>query len=163
MSATTDNIMNRVIDWVNNRLRVDATLSQSANIIGKVGIDQTTPGTTNATTDSGAAWTSSFGVSGESVTSADATSTPLVITDAPTSGQKIVLDDIEISSAVQTLITVRTTTSNKILGRYRLPADGTIQVTTRGKKKSLTADKTLEVISSAAGNIYVGACYHSEV
>lgn len=115
-----------------------------------------------STLDAGPSWTSKSGVNGETVTSANATSTPLVVTDAPATGQKIVLDDIEISSDTKTLVTLRTTTGNKKLGQYRIPADGFLQVTTRGKKKAPTANQTLEVITADAANIYVTATYHSE-
>jgi hypothetical protein len=113
--------------------------------------------------DNGPAWTSVFGVLGEAVSSANASSTPLIITDAPTTGQKIVLDDIEISVDTAMTVTLRTTTGNKVLGKYYLPANGTIQVTTRGRKKAPTANQTLEVLTSASGNVSVCAVYHSEV
>ena len=45
------------------------------------------------TSDSGPSWTQVFGVSGARFTSADA-STAAAVTDAPTSGQKLVIDDI---------------------------------------------------------------------
>ena len=114
------------------------------------------------TFDNGPAWKSVFGVSGEAVSSANASSTPLVITDAPTTGQKIVLDDIEISVDTAMTVTLRTTTGNKVLGKYYLPANAVIQITTRGKKKAPTANQTLEVLTSVAGNISVCATYHSE-
>lgn len=114
------------------------------------------------TKDNGPQWTSVFGVAGETVTSADATSTPLVITDAPTTSQKIVLDDVEISVDTAMLVTLRTSTGNKKLGQYRMAANSTIQITTRGRKKAPTINQTLEVLTSAAGNIHVTATYHSE-
>lgn len=114
------------------------------------------------TVDGGPFWTSVFGVSGQAVSSANASSTPLVITDAPTAGEKIVLDDVEISVDTAMTVTLRTTTGNKVLGKYYLPANGTIQVTTRGQKKAPTANQTLEVLTSVAGNISVCATYHSE-
>lgn len=123
--------------------------------------NESTDGRIN-TNDGGPAWASSFGVSGEVVTSADATSTPLVITDAPTSGQKIVLDDLEITSEVETIITLRTTSGNKVLGKYAIAENQTLQITTRGKKKAPAANQTLEVLAADAGNIHVGASYHSE-
>lgn len=113
--------------------------------------------------DNGPAWTSVFGVSGEAVSSADASSTPLVITDAPTTGQKIVLDDVEISVDTAMTVTLRTTTDGKVLGKYYLPANGTIQITTRGRKKAPTANQTLEVLASVSGSVSVCATYHSEV
>ena len=112
--------------------------------------------------DNGPAWTSVFGVSGEAVSSANASSTPLVITDAPTTGQKIVLDDVEISVDTAMTVTLRTTTGVKKLGVYYLPANSVIQITTRGRKKAPTANQTLEVLTSVAGNISVCACFHSE-
>ena len=115
-----------------------------------------------SSSDTGPSWTSVFGVSGETVASANASSTPLVITDAPTTGQKIVLDDLEISVDTAMLVTLRTTTGQKVLGKYYMAANSAIQITTRGKKKAPTADQTLELLTSASGNIVATATYHSE-
>jgi hypothetical protein len=112
--------------------------------------------------DHGEGWAGKFGVANETVTSADASGTPLVITDAPGAANRIVLTDLEISVAAAMTVTVRTTTGVKVLGKYYLPANGTLQITTRSKKKTPTVNQTLEVITSAAGAISVGACYYFE-
>ncbi|CAN5418371.1 hypothetical protein BH11PLA2_BH11PLA2_32480 [soil metagenome] len=114
------------------------------------------------TQDSGPAWTSSFGVAGEVVTSANVTSTALVVTDAPATGKKLCLDDLELSVDGATMITLRTTTGLEVLGVYPFAAAGFLQVTTRGKKNAAAADDTLEIISSTAVNVWAGANYHSE-
>ena len=53
-------------------------------------------------------------------------------------------------------------TTGTVLASIYLPANGSAQITPRGKLKLATADKKLQVITSAAGNIAVTAFYHSE-
>ena len=129
---------------------------------GIVSVQGIANGTPVPSSDAGPSWVSSLGVSGETVTSTNASSTPLVITNAPTTGQKISLDDIEISVDTAMTVTLRTTTGNKVLGKYYMGAASTLQITTRGKKKAPTINQTLEVLTSVPGNISVTANYHSE-
>lgn len=147
-------------------------------IIGKVGIDQTTPGTTNgvqinaalpagtnaigSTKDGGTAFTTSLGVTGACITSADQSAAVASITDAPTSGQKIVIDDILFSSDTALRLDFSEETSGTILFSVYTSAGSSGQFTPRGKLKLATADKKLQWRASAAGNIAVTPLYHSE-
>ncbi len=115
-----------------------------------------------AASDAGPSWRGSQGVSGETVESADAHVTPLVITDAPSTGQKIALDDLEISVDTAMKVTIRTTTGHKKVGVYFLSPNNTLQITTRGKKRAQAIDQTLEALTSVSGNIAITANYHSE-
>ena len=114
--------------------------------------------------DSGPAWISKWGVSGSPFTSADQHSAVASVTDAPTSGKKLCIDDLIISVDTTMSVTFKEETSGTVIaGPYYLWANsGPIQVTTRGKLKLPTADKKLQVITSVAGNIMVQASYHSE-
>ena len=194
------------------KLAIDTTasnvlLTAGTAIAGKVGIDQTTPGTTNkvsigsdgtvtllsgtagigkltansgvdigdvdvtsiaagtnvigGTRDAGPSWTTVWGVSGAAVVSADMTSAAAV-TDAPTGGQKICLDDIVISAAVAMNVLVEEQTSGTDLFKIYIPANGTVQITPRGKMKLATADKYVTCKASVAGAITVTCTYHSE-
>ncbi len=124
---------------------------------------QVTDSTPLPTDDSGPAWADSLGVSGAPVTSADASSTPLVITDAPTSGEKIVLTALFVSVDAAMTLSLRTTTDHAVMGKFILPAGGPpCQLTPRGKWKSPGANRTLELLASVSGNIYCTPIYHSE-
>ena len=114
------------------------------------------------TSDSGPSWTQVFGVSGAVVTSADA-STATAVTDAPTSGQKLCIDDIMFSvgsTAMQVDFEIETAGTNFLT--FYCAANTSYQFTPRGKLKLPTADKKLMVDTSAAGNISVTVFYHSE-
>lgn len=112
--------------------------------------------------DGGAAWLPKLGVSGATAQSANASVTPLVITDAPDTDKRIVLDDLELSVDTDMKVTLRTTTDQVIIGVYFMPANSAIQITTRGKKRAPATGRTLEVLTSVAGNVAVTALYHSE-
>lgn len=112
--------------------------------------------------DNGPGWTQVFGVSGAVFTSADA-STAAAVTDAPTGGQKLVIDDIIFSvgsTAMQVDFEIETAGTNFLT--FYCAADTSYQFTPRGKFKLPTADKKLMVDTSAAGNIAVTVWYHSE-
>ncbi len=154
------------------------SVAAGSAIIGKVGIDQTTPGTTNgvqinaalpagtnalgSTKDGGTAFTTSLGVSGARITSADQSAAVASITDAPTSGQKIVIDDILFSSDTALRLDFSEETSGTILFSVYTSAGSSGQFTPRGKLKLATSDKKLQWRASAAGNIAVTPLYHSE-
>lgn len=119
--------------------------------------------TIGATLDAGPSWTSVWGVSGVPFTSADQHSAVASVTDVPTSGQKLCIDDLIFSTDTAMNVTFKEETSGTVVfGPWYLPANTTIQVTPRGKKKLPTANKKLQVITSVAGNITVQAGYHSE-
>lgn len=146
------------------KINMPDALPAGTNNIGDVDILSIAAGTNTigATKDAGPAWTSAFGVSSTRVTSADATGI-VAVTDAPTSGQKIVLVDIIVSvGATAMLVDVQEETSTtKLLSLY-MAANSTVQITPRGKLKLATADKKVCIDTSAAGNVAVTAFYYSE-
>ena len=142
-----------------------AALSSGGGI--KVGVVDALPTGTNtigATQDAGPAWTSVFGVAGVPFTSADQHSAVASVTDAPTSGQKLVITDLIVSVDTAMSVTFKEETSGTVIfGPWYCSANsGPMQITLRSKKKLPTADKKLQVITSVAGNITVSAGYFSE-
>lgn len=151
-------------------------LMAGTNLIGKVGIDQVTANANEVvvksitaganvigtTKDGGPSWTTVLGVSGAAVVSADATGNPAV-TDAPTSGQKIVVDDIMVSSDTAMNIIFSEETSGTVFLKVFIPANGFYQITPRSKIKLATANKKLMADASVAGNVAITVLYHSEL
>lgn len=114
--------------------------------------------------DNGPHWTSVHGVTSVPFASADATSI-VSVTDAPTSGLKLVITDLFVSvgATAMNLIFKCETSAAIIAGPFYLAANTTQQFTPRSKGwKLATVDKKLQVIASAAGNIMVDAHYYSE-
>jgi hypothetical protein len=118
--------------------------------------------TLGATQDAGAAWTSVWGVSGAPFTSADAHSAAAAVTDAPTSGQKLVITDIVVSVDTAMSVTFTCETTAAVIAKFYMAANGVAQISTRSKRKLATADKKLMVQTSVAGNIVVNVGYYSE-
>jgi hypothetical protein len=116
------------------------------------------------TKDDGPNWTTVWGIVGVPFTSADQHSAAASVTDAPTSGQKIVVDDLIFSTDTAMNVTFKCETSGTVVtGPFYVPANFAGQLTTRSKGwKLATADKKLQVITSVAGNIMVHVGYHSE-
>lgn len=115
------------------------------------------------TTDGGASWTSVLGVTSYAFTSADAT-TAAAVTDAPTTGQKLVITDIIASSdTAMFLLFHEESTAGNLFFKVFIPANGTVQITPRGKVKLTTVNKKLMVDASAAGNIAITVLYYSEI
>jgi hypothetical protein len=114
------------------------------------------------TKDAGPAWTSVFGVSGARFASADASAADAAVTDAPASGQKLVITDVLISAAAAMLVDIKEESAANPIASIYLPASGTYQWTPRSKTKLATADKKLMIRTSAAGAIRVTAHYYSE-
>jgi hypothetical protein len=141
-------------------LAISGTVVSSTTVTANQGTANATPWPTS---DAGPSWTSKYGVSGAAAVSANASSTPLVITDAPTSEQKIVLDDLILSVDTAMTLILRTTTGVVILAKFYLPANAVIQITPRGRIKAPTKNQTLELLASASGNIAATAVFHSEV
>lgn len=112
------------------------------------------------TYDGGPAWKSIFGVSGATFTSADQSASAAAVTDAPGTGQTLVIDDVEISVDTAMRVDLKEETSGTVVGSYYMAANTTIQLTPRGRKELATAAKKLTVQTSAAGNIRVTAIYH---
>lgn len=118
-------------------------------------------GTLNAA-DAATAFTTSLGVSGSRYTSADRSASAASVTDAPTSTQKLVITDCIISVDTAMRVDLKEETSGTVFFSIYLPANGSYSVVTRGKFKLATADKKLQVQTSAAGNIAVTCLYYSE-
>lgn len=112
--------------------------------------------------DAGPNWTSVFGVSGARYTSADRSASAASVTDAPTSTQKLVITDVLISVDTAMRVDLKEETSGTVIASIYLPANGSIQWTPRSKTKLATADKKLQVQTSAAGNVAVTAHFYSE-
>ena len=112
--------------------------------------------------DGGPAWTTVRGVGGVPVTLADMT-TATAVTDAPTTGQKLVIDDILVSTDTAMNVTfIEETSLTVIRGPIYLGANTTTQTTLRGLTKLPVANKKLMCEASVAGNITVEVGYHSE-
>lgn len=107
--------------------------------------------------DSGPSWT----VLRKNTTSADATG-GVDLTTAPTSTEKIVIDDLIVSVDTDMNISfTEETTGTEILKLY-LSANVPPQLTLRNGIKLDTADKKLKATASVAGNIAIFASWHSE-
>lgn len=116
--------------------------------------------------DAGPAQSMSHGVSGVPVTSADAQA-GVNVTDAPSSGKKIIITDLIISNrdSENTIeFTFKEETSGTVIaGPFAIKAEVTQQFTPRSDAWRLAvADKKLQVVTSVAGNIVVDAHYYSE-
>lgn len=94
---------------------------------------------------------------------ATSSATTTDITVAPTSGQKIYLDDCLISAdAAQTVSIVEEDAPGTIFAKVFIPANGTVQITLRDGIKAATANKKLRAITTTTANTSFTACYHSE-
>lgn len=109
------------------------------------------------TKDNGPFWT----VVRTYTTSADMT-TAAALTAAPTSGQKIVLDDIIISTDTAMNFSLQEETSATVFAKVYMAANSTVQLTPRDGFKTAVADKKFFGDASAAGNVAITALYHSE-
>lgn len=114
-----------------------------------------------ATKDAGPNWETSWGVGSDAFQSADAT-TPVAVTDAPASGQKLVIDDVFVSVDTDMKVELEEETSGDVLWALHMGANSYTQFTPRGKMQLSVADKKLFVDTDAAGNISVTISYHSE-
>lgn len=117
---------------------------------------------TSGIQDAHEGWASSYGVSGARYTSADRSASVASITDAPVSGKKLVITDVLVSVDTAMRVDLKEETSGTVIASIYLPANGTMQWTPRSKTKLATANKTLQVQTSAAGNVSVLAHYFSE-
>lgn len=95
------------------------------------------------------------------ISTADLT-TAADLTAAPTSGQKIVIDDLEVSSDTAMRIDLIEETSGTVVRSIYISSYAPTPLTTRGKFKLPTADKKLRVQASTTGNLRVFCLYHSE-
>lgn len=120
---------------------------------------QTLLGGTGALKDNHAGWTTIIGVSGGAVVSADLTSRT-VVTDAPAA--KLVITDIIVSVDTAMSVLFEEETSNTDILKIFIPANGTVQITPRGKLKLATTAKKLAATASVAGNISILVLGYSE-
>jgi hypothetical protein len=105
----------------------------------------------------------SHGVSGARFSSSNLSTAFSGITDAPTSGQKLVITDIIISTDADMRVDFATEgATGTILESIYMKAGDSANLTTRGKRKLPTADKKLMAKTSATGNITLNPYYYSE-
>jgi hypothetical protein len=105
---------------------------------------------------------SKWGVAGVPFTSADASSAASV-TDAPVTGQCLVIDEVLISSGAAISVTLKEETSGTVIyGPVYMAANSTVHLKMAGRRKLPTAGKKLQAQASGAGNVSVLASYHSE-
>ena len=118
--------------------------------------------TIGGTKDAGPLWTTVRGISGARFTSADQSAAVASITDAPTTGQKLVITDLLISSDTALRLDFNVESSATVIETVYMAAGETKQITLRSTWKLPTADKKLQVQASAAGNISLTPYYYSE-
>lgn len=115
-----------------------------------------------AARDMGPQWDSVYGVSGARYTSSDRSGSAASVTDAPTSGKRLVLTDVLIAVDTAMRVDLKEETSGTVIASIYMAANSAMQWTPRSKTKLATVDKKLQVQTSAAGNIAVTAHYYSE-
>lgn len=104
----------------------------------------------------------SLGVGGARFTSADQSGGVASITDAPTTGKKIVVTDLIISTAAAMRVDFKEETSGTVKFSVYMAANDTKTIQTNGKLKLDTVDKKLQIQTSAAGNISITPLWYSE-
>lgn len=146
---------------VNDAAMGEVAASPTANtVLGRLK-DLATALLTTGIKVNGHAWTSSLGITGAAFTSADQSAAAVAITDAPTSGQKLVIDSLLVSAgATAQLLTISEETSGTIIARIPVAINSGFEW--KPGFKLATADKKLMLRSSASGNVYATAVYHSE-
>lgn len=136
----------------------DATLSTKYVEASGAGSDADPFRYTRAAKDAGPNWTPSY----KTVSSADVSSA-VDATDAPTSGQKVYIDDLVVSvGSALTLTFTEETTGTVIFKGFFEANSGFESLTLRNGRKLITADKKLRVQASGAGNVFVHCSWHSE-
>jgi hypothetical protein len=152
----------------------DVVLNAGSALVGKVGIDQTTPGTTNgveinaalpagantigAVLDGGPAWTTTR----QYTTSADMSAAPADLTAAPGGGLKQVITDLLVVTDTDMVLTLTEETAGTVQMAIGLKAGVQFQFTPRGKWKLATAVKKLQGRTSVSGNIYITVMGYTE-
>jgi len=119
-------------------------------------------GSPEAVKDGGPGWESVFGVSGARFTSANQSASAASVTNAPTTGQKLVITDVLISVDTAMRVDLKEETSGTVLASLYLPANGTVQFTPRGKLKLATVNKKLQLQTTVSGNVATTVFYYSE-
>lgn len=116
---------------------------------------------TVSTVDAGGVATS-LGLSGARFTSADQSASAASVTDAPSSGKKLVIVDCWVSVGSAMRVDLKEETSGTVIASFYMSANSSINFVCRGKVKLATADKKLQIQTSASGNVAVTANYYSE-
>lgn len=88
--------------------------------------------------------------------------TAAAITAAPNAGEKVVLMDVLVSADTAMNFSLQMETSNNVLAKVFLPANGVAQITLRGFVKGDAADKRIFGKASVAGNVAITAVQFSE-
>lgn len=105
---------------------------------------------------SGPAWT----ILNKTVDSSDV-STIADLSTAPTSGEKIVIDDIFISVGSALTITITEETSGTVLYKLYMAANTSQIIKPANPRKLATADKKVKIQASGAGNVFAHCSWHS--
>lgn len=114
--------------------------------------------TNNIGLDLGPGWT----VVSKYTTSADMT-TAAPIVNMPVSGQKIVADDIIISTDTTMVFTVQMETSETVLTAVKVTANYPFAWSPRNGLRGDAIDKRLYGKASTSGNVYITVLWHSEL
>ena len=80
---------------------------------------------------------------------------------APTSGERIVIDDLEISVGTAMTVTVTEETTGAVLYKLYMQANTSVVISPRNGRKLVPVDKKVQIQASAAGNIFAHLSYHS--
>jgi hypothetical protein len=81
---------------------------------------------------------------------------------APTTGQKIVIDDIFASAAANMRLDFTEETTGTVILSVYLAANVPVQISPRGRLKLDTAGRKLRVVASAAGEVRITTLTRSE-
>lgn len=104
-----------------------------------------------------------LGVGGAAFVSADASAAPAPITDAPATGQKIVCDELVLSSDTANItITITEETTGKILYRIYITTNQSIVLVGNDRFKLSTPNTRIMLQASKAGNVSATAFWYSE-
>lgn len=106
------------------------------------------------------AWGSKFGVSSALFTSADA-STAVACTDAPTTGEKLAIQNIIVSAAAAMEIAFEEETSGTEIVKFHMAQDSTVQVCFESPLVLPTAGKKLLIDTDTAGSVSATVQYYS--
>jgi len=121
-----------------------------------------------ATSDDGPSWGSRLGVTGSlggaCVTSSDASGSDLILTDTPPAQNKIVIDDLIVSTDTTMRLDIMEENTRRLLVRGYIPANGGfIQLTPRDHLKTSVAGNRIILRASVSGNIAISCLYHYEM
>lgn len=116
-------------------------------------------------TDAGSAHQPNRGIDGNGTpfTSTDQSATAALVTGNPPSGMFLVVDDLIVSVDTAMTVTFTEETTGTVVSKVYLPANGTLNLVTRAKRRLKAAGKGLKVQTSAAGNICVECLWHPEL